>query len=245
MTATPATSNLMGGSSVFGSTGGLGMQSNHVSVMSQMIGTQASPFSAEKTKDNHSVMAYNFSTKYNCLPIKLMRLKDYMDIKSNQINPSLSQSIQQYILVGRGQAQAAPVPGGLFNLQATTTGNRPAGFGTNTTGGLFGNETSSTNGGLFGQSNNMGTTGGLFGQASNTAVPSGGLFGASAPSQPSGGLFGGAQAPAAGGLFGGGAPTNTAGGLFGGGAANTGGLFGGQTGQTQPQGNTGGLYGQQ
>lgn len=70
--------------------------------MSQMIGTQSAPFASEKTKDNHTVMAYNFPQKYNCLPIKLMRLKDYMDVKSNQINPALSQSIQQYILVGRG-----------------------------------------------------------------------------------------------------------------------------------------------
>ena len=151
--------------------------------------------------------------------------------------------------------QNKPATGSLFGNSGTTgtTGTTGFSFGnqqqqsnTPQTGGLFGSGNTGTNtgGGLFGNNTNTqsNTTGGLFG-STGTQNQSGGLFGNNKPA----GAFGTSttQGSTSGGLFGN-TGTNTGGGLFG----NTqqqqnnttgGGIFGNNNNQQQ-QG--GGIFGQ-
>lgn len=126
-----------------------------------------------------------------------------------------------------------------------------SGGASSTSGGLFGNSgtTSTTSGGLFGNSGGASsgfttgaptstttsTTGGLFGNSNTGATTStGGLFGnkpnVTSASQPTGGLFGNSGTNQS--LLGG--ASNT-GGLFGKSTTSSGGLFGSQPQQQQPQ----------
>jgi hypothetical protein len=204
-------------------------------------GTQMEEFKPE-VKDKLSIQSYNcMSSKYNTIPSKMLRLKDYVDFKQNRIHPRLQQDLQAYVQTCKGPANPNPFGGtglgggGIFG----GTGGNPFG-----TGSFTGGATSTGTGGLFGAAAKPATTGGgLFGGGTSSA--GGGLFGGAtaAPAATGGGLFGGGGSTAGGGLFGGAttAPA-TGGGLFGGGAATTGGggLFG-AGGTTATTG--GGLFG--
>lgn len=127
--------------------------------------------------------------------------------------------------------------GGLFGGGNNNTGS--TGLFGNTSGGLFGANTSNTNTANATNSSGAATTGGLFGNNSNTNTGTG-LFGNNANS---GGLFG--SKPAAGGLFGSSTQnatqntTQNSGSLFGNSnATQSSGLFG----NSQPAQNSGGLF---
>lgn len=224
----------------------------------QINGTQLEEFVPELHKDNLYVMSYNNIPKHLGAPLKLLRLKDYMDIKAGQVNQKIAPYMKNYIDVCNGRAQPNVYPGGLYGPQqsSNTMGGMSSlsgGLGS-TSGGLFGGNAGSsaaTGGGLFGGGNlnKPAATGGLFGTTmagTSGQMPGGGLFGGGATATSGAGLFGGSTAaPASGGLFGGGAsaPAQT-GGLFGGQgqtSAPSGGLFGG--GQTANAPASGGLFG--
>ncbi len=235
----------------------------------QINGTQIDEFNPDLHKDHLYVMSYNNMPKHLGAPLKLLRLKDYIDIKGGQVNPKIAPYMKNYIDVCNGRAQPNVMPGGLYGpvtsggVSSAMGGLGGAMGGLSTTGGLFGTAAAGApaNGGIFGQKS--ATSGGLFGATTiggpTTQPAAVGLFGTGATTAPStGGLFGGATtATATGGLFGGGmAPATTTGGLFGGAtAAPTGGLFstnaptvapttGGLFGNSQPS-TTGGLFGGQ
>jgi hypothetical protein len=218
----------------FGQMGGSAMTS------AGETGTQGDQFKAKIRDGNVKVMAYNCMDKYSDVPMKYLRLKDYMNFKNGQVVEGVKQDVVNYI----NTCKNGPMPqiGGGFGAMG--------GMGNNSVIGNF-NSSGNKPGGLFGGGNPTGglggtTGGGLFGGGSSTGMATGGLggglFGGGGQSQPQGGglqLGGGG-----GGLFGGGGQAQPqGGGLFGGGGQpqqQGGGLFGGG-GQAQPQG--GGLFG--
>ncbi|QDS75063.1 hypothetical protein FKW77_006650 [Venturia effusa] len=128
-------------------------------------------------------------------------------------------------------AAAAPATGFGSSTSGGLFGSKPA-----TTGGLFGSTAATTTpaaGGLFGSGNSTATTGGGFGGFGNSGTTSGGIFG-STPAKPATTAFGGFGTPAASTAgtgfgstgFGSTAAPATGGGLFGSGSGTTGTGFG-------------------
>ena len=226
-------------------------------------GTQGDRFQLKKNKDDFEVVSYTFMEKYNSIPLKMLRLQDYANIKEGRIMEDHKININKYFQSVRGNKS------GMNTLASTTIGatsifgtaSKPSTFGiggtstTGTTGGMFGTGTTTglgTSGNLFGATQSGGNGFTSFGQSTASTNPFGqtAAFGAStggmsvnAFGMPSGGAgqginaFGGQASTTPGfGAFGAGTSTNQPAGGFGmfsGGGNNGFGQFG-----AQPQNNT-------
>ena len=216
-------------------------------------GTQADKFILKKNKDDFEVICYTFMDKYNGIPLKMLRLQDYANIKEGRIMDEHKNSINKYFQTVKNMKGStfttgtATIGATLFNGGGSGF-SKPASFGLGqSTGtaigggtGLFGGQ-----GGGFGNSSNVfGAPATVAGGGSSTFA----TYGGSTSQSASGSTFGGTNAfgfstsntPATN-AFGIGTASSTGGNLnaFGSQSTNTGGFgqigaFGGGATATQP-----------
>ncbi|KAH6677749.1 nucleoporin nup189 [Plectosphaerella plurivora] len=258
-TAAPASSSLFGsGNTNTGSTGfggGFGAANNPGlgGNVGEPPGTNTTQFQAHTEKEvggtgnlTNSFQNILFQDAYKKWSAEELRLTDYNQGRrygnasgtgafgvSSFGNTGFGSGTQQQSTFGGNTSNTT---GGLFGGNSTNTSTT---FGTGTTGG-GGFGAANTGGGLFGNQAKP-ATGGLFGNTATTTQPAqtGGLFGGTS----SGTGFGGSGTTAGG--FG--SNTNTSGGLFGGAQNKTGGFSFGTSSNTPATGfgaaNTGGSFG--
>lgn len=160
------------GTGVF-STGSSNFLQNQNSATQVSPGTQRGPFTPKKNAQ-FDVLAYNYQDEYKDYSLKMLRLQDYINFKSNNIYDVHKHNVAKYFADIKGNNQNQSQSTGIFG---TTSQNNNMNFGltsNSSTGGLtgtalggnniFGN---STGGSLLGSGqNNTGT--GLFGQGPST-----------------------------------------------------------------------------